>query len=193
MKKSTTIIITVILVVIAGLVGVYAFLTGRAKDDKDAAALTPVEKVLSRDLSTRYPPTVREVLKYYVELEECLYDEETTDEELEKLGMKARELYDEELLEKNKTEDYLINLKADVERFRGQKRTITSVSVAGSINADFFEEDGYSFARLSCTYYYLENGMNLQADIVYLFRKDENRLWKIYGWDNAENVHVESE
>lgn len=191
MKKTTTIIIVVLLIVIVGVVGVYAFMAGKAKDEQQSAALTAVEKVLNRDLSTHYPPTVKEVLKFYAEIQKCFYAEDTKDEDLEALGMKARELYDEELLKKNPVEDYLINLKTDVQQFQSSKRTITSVSVAGSVNADYFQEDGYDFARLNCTYYFMEGGVTKSVDIVYLLRRDENRLWKIYGWDNAQNVHVQ--
>ena len=191
MKKTTTIIIIVMLVVIVGVVGVYAFMAGKAKDDQNNAALTAVEKVLSRDLSTHYPATVKEVVKYYTDIQKCYYAEDTRDEDLEALGMKARDLYDAELLEHNPVEDYLINLKTDVQQFQSNKRTITSVSVAGSVNADYFQEDGYDFARLNCTYYFMEAGVTKAVDIVYLLRRDENRLWKIYGWENAQNVHVQ--
>ena len=175
------------LVVIVGVVGVYALMAGKAKDDQNNAALTAVEKVLSRDLSTHYPATVKEVVKYYTDIQKCYYAEDTRDEDLEALGMKARDLYDAELLEHNPVEDYLINLKTDVQQFQSNKRTITSVSVAGSVNADYFQEDGYEFARLNCTYYYMEGGVTRSVDIIYLLRK-EKKLWKIYGWDNAKNL-----
>lgn len=191
MKKTTTIVMIVLLVVIVGVVGVYAFMAGKARDEQGNAALTAVEKVLNRDLSSHYPATVKEVIKYYAEIQKCFYAEDTREEDLEALGMRARELYDEELLENNPVEDYLINLKTDVQQFKKDKRTITSVSVAGSINADYFQEDGNYFARLSCTYYFMEGGVTRSVDVVYLLRRDANRLWKIYGWENAENVHVQ--
>lgn len=187
MKKTTTIIIIVLLIVIVGVVGVYAFMAGKAKDEQQNANLTAVEKVLSRDLSKNYPATVREVVKYYAEILKCYYAEDTRDEDLEALGMKARELYDAELLMNNQVEDYLINLKTNVQQFQSNKLTLASYSVAGSVNADYFQEDGYEFARLSCTYYYMEGGVTRAVDIVYLLRK-ENKLWKIYGWENAKNL-----
>ena len=190
MKKTTTIIIIVLLIVIVGVVGVYAFMAGKAKDEQQSAALTAVEKVLSRDLSKKYPATVREVVKYYAEIIKCFYAEDTRDEDLEALGMKARELYDEELLMNNQVEDYLINLKTNVQQFKSNKLTLASYSVAGSVNVDYFQEDGYEFARLNCTYYYMEGGVTRSVDIIYLLRK-ENKLWKIYGWDNVENVHIQ--
>ena len=38
-------------------------------------------------------------------------------------------------------------------------------------------------------YTVLEGGKSNLVDTVYLLRRDENRRWKIYGWDLAENVN----
>lgn len=201
MSKTTKIVTIVLLVVITGVVGVFAFLSDKDQQEREAA-MTQVEKVLNRDLSTNYPGTPREVIRYYVEIEKCFYADDTTDEGLEALGMRARELYDKELLEINGLPDYLINLKADVERFKGQGRKIVNVAVASSINVDTFQEDGYEFARLTCSYNIIDEGVTKQMGKVYLLRRDENRLWKIYGWDyvkentenntedNADNVNL---
>ena len=191
MKKTTKIVIVVLLVVIAGVVGVFAVMRGKARQESRDTAPTAVQKVLMRDLSTNYPATPKEVIKYYTEIERCFYAEETTAEELEELGMKARELYDAGLLAINEEESYLADLKADVERFHDKKRVIVSAAVASSVNVFFFQEDGYDFARLNCVYKISENGNSMSVDVVYLLRRNENRLWKIYGWDNAANLHIQ--
>lgn len=190
MSKTTKIVTIVLLVVIVGVVGVFAFLSDRKIQDRQESTMTQVEKVLNRDLSINYPGTPREVIRYYVEIEKCFYADDTTDEDLELLGMKARELYDKELLENNELPGYLVNLKTDVQAFKDRGRKIVSVSVASSVNVDTFQEDGYEFARLNCGYNIIDNGITKQVGIVYLLRK-EDKLWKIYGWDNVENVHIQ--
>ena len=30
----------------------------------------------------------------------------------------------------------------------------------------------------------------VSQDVIYLLRRDENRQWKIYGWDRAQNVNM---
>lgn len=191
MKKTTTIVTVILLIVIVGVVGVFAYLQGRARSANTDAELTAVQKVLLRDLSANYPPTVKEVIKYYTEIEKCFYSDETTTEEMEQLGLKARELYDAELLANNEEEENLINLMADVQEFKEKKRKILNVSIASSLNVDYFQEDGYEFARISCDYNIMEGSVNNAVSVVYLLRRDENRLWKIYGWDNADNVNVQ--
>ncbi len=190
MSKSAKIVTAVLIVVITAVVGVYAYMANKAETRRQESVMTQAERVLARDLSLDYPATPKEVLKYYTEIEKCLYASDTTDEELEALGMKARELYDEELLEKNVLPGYLSALKEDVETFKKSGRVITGIAVSPSVNVDTFEEDGYEFARLSCGYNVVHNYVTSQVGIVYLLRRDENRLWKIYGWTNVENVEI---
>lgn len=189
MSKTTKIVTIVLSVVVIVVVGVFAFLSDKDQQERREETVTQVQKVLNRDMSIDYPGTPREVIRYYVEIEKCFYADDTTDEELEALGMRARELYDEELLENNELPGYLINLKADVQAFKDRGRKIVSVAVTSSVNVDIFQEDGYEFARLNCGYNIIDNGITKQVGIVYLLRKD-GKYWKIYGWDNVENVHI---
>ena len=144
--------------------------------------------MLSRDLEKDYPPTVKEVIKYYADIQKCFYNEECTDEEVEQLGLKARELYDAELLENNEVNNNLLQLKADIATFRSDEKQIGTVAVASSVNVDTFTEDGYDFARIQCTYSVIQGGKSNLVPTVYLLRRDEDRRWKIYGWDLAQNV-----
>lgn len=190
MKKSTVRVTIVMILLVVGLVGFYAFLTGHAKTQAQEAVMTPVQEVLSRDLSKNYPATVKEVVKYYTEIEKCFYNEECTEEELEQLGMKARELYDHDLLAINEVGTYLLQLKADVKNFKDAKRRISNISVAASTNVDFFSQDGFDFARIYCGYTVKEStGQSVAEGRVYLLRRDEERHWKIYGWESADKVN----
>ena len=191
MEKTTKIVTVIILAVLILLVTFFALRLGDIRSMNDNSNATEAEKVLLRDLATDYPLTVKEVIEYYVEIEKCFYNDKTTDEELKKLGMRARELYDADLLAANSEEYNLINLMSDVNAFKEKKRIITSVAVASSINVDYFEEDGYKFARIGCSYYIREGNSSNIVKIIYLLRRDDKRRWKIYGWKNAEDVHVE--
>lgn len=148
-----------------------------------------VQLVLSRDLENNYPPTVKEVMKYYTDIQKCLYAEECADEEIEQLGMKARALYDDELLAANDVTVHLLQLKSEITSFQEDSKKITAVSVASSANVDTFTEDGYEFARIHCMYTILADGQSSLVDMVYLLRRGEDRRWKIYGWDLAQNVN----
>lgn len=189
MKKSTLRVTIVFMILIVGVVGYYAYLSGKSRDAAKETKITEVQIVLSRDLQNNYPPTVKEVIKYYADIQKCLYGGAATEEEIEKLGLKARELYDEELLANNDEMVNLLQLKTEVEEFLSEENKITAVSVSSSNNVDTFTEDGYEFARIQCSYSILEKGKSNPTVIVYLLRRDEGRHWKIYGWDLAQNVN----
>lgn len=182
-KKNTTIIVIIILAVIVGMVCLYAYLSTKQRNAMADAALSKVQIALSRDLEKDYPPTVKQVLSYFAELQQCLYNEECTIEEIEQIGMQERLLFDKELLENNDETTYLVRLKEEVEAFQKAGHRIYRISIASSNNVDTFKQDGFEFARINCTYYLTEDGHTFIQDMVYLMRRDENRQWKIYGWD----------
>lgn len=189
--KKTKIIFLVILLVVLAVVGYYCFLVNRDVKVQEESTLSTVQVVLSRDLKYNYPPSPKEVMKYYLEITKCMYNEDCTEQELEDLALKARELYDAELLEHNELGTYLINLNAEVKNFKNLGRRISSTSVSASTDVDFFEDDGFSFARLRCGYTILEKKQSYSSIEVFLLREDEEGHWKIYGWDLAENVYVD--
>ena len=189
-RTSSTRITIIILLVIVTVVGYYAYLSNKTRESQREASMTFVQEVLSRDLQLDYPPTPKEVVKYYSDITKCFYNEDCTEEEIEQLGMKARDLYDRELAEHNETETYLNNLKSEIEIFKAKKRRINHVSIASSTNVDEYMVDGFQFARLRCTYSMLEGANSKPTHLVYLLRRDDNRSWKIYGWDFAENLTI---
>lgn len=189
MKKSTVRVTIALIILITGVVGVYAYLSGRSRSVAESASMTNVEKVLSRDLAYDYPPTPKELLKYYNEIQRCFYNENCTDSEIEALVTRARELYDADLLANNEFSAHVALLKAEIKDYKDHKRVISAVSVAASTNVDFFEEDGYEFARIYCGYNVTEGSTTKQTRQIYLLRRDEDRRWKIYGWDLADHVN----
>lgn len=190
MKKSSAKITVVFILIITLVVGYYAYLSNRRQVSRKEAEMSAAENVLTRDLTMDYPPTPKEVVKYYNEILRCFYNEDCTDEEIERLGNRARELYDAELLENNEPDTYMIRLKGDIQTYKENNRRISNISVASSINVDTYTVDNYDFARLSCSYFILEGSSSKRTNMVYLLRRDENKRWKIYGWDLAENVET---
>ncbi len=193
MKKTTIRVTVAVLALIVIVVGYYAYLSQKSRKAASDAALTKVQTVLSRDLKKDYPPSPKEVVKYFTELQKCLYGEECTAEEIQQLGMQARGLYDDELLEINEVEDYIPRLIAEVKSFRSEEKRIISISLPASMDVDRFTDDDFEFARLYCKYTVNEKGKSSQMQIVYLLRRDSSKKWKIYGWERADNVEIPEE
>ena len=196
MKKTNTSVtkITALFIFLLVLVvGYYAYLSGTHRTEQQEAVMSEVDTALSRDLDNDYPATPKEVIKYYNDLMKCFYNEECTEEELQDLGRKSLQLFDEELQENNDEDTYLIRLKGEVQNYKDSKRKITSVSLAPSTNVDYYSVDGYSFARISCGYTMTENGKKTSTVMVYLLRRDDSRRWKIYGWETADQLNSKLE
>lgn len=188
MKKVTPKVVIVFACLIVLIVGYYAYLSNKDRAEKEENKVSAVQETLSRDLRNDYPNTPKEVIKYYNEIIKCFYNEEWTDEELDDLGEKARELYDDELLEANELGTYMLRLRADIQDYKDKERRIASAAVAASTNVDYYEEDGYSFARIMCVYNITEGNQSNPTRIMYLLRKDDEKHWKIYGWEDAANL-----
>lgn len=193
MKKSTTRTAVIVICLIAIMVGYFAYLSGRSRESDTDTQMTAVQDVLNRNMNTDYPPTPKEVVKYYNDILRCLYNEEYSDAEFDELGHRARELYDAELLEQNELGTYMMRLGAEIQEYKNAKRKITGSAVAASTNVDFFTEDGFEFARLQSGYNVIDGGEKKYSVTVYLLRKDEQKRWKIYGWTQADNVTVGKE
>ncbi len=191
MKKSSSRIAVIVVLIIIAVVAYYGYLSNKTKTRQQEASMTAVQEVLSRDLSMDYPPTPKEVVKYYNEIVKCLYNEECSEDDIEELGLQARELYDQELLDNNELGTNLKNLKSDVEESRKSKHRINNIALASSANVDFFTEDGYEFARILCTYSIADEGVSKVSSHVFLLRQDSEKKWKIYGWDLAENLDTQ--
>jgi type II secretory pathway pseudopilin PulG len=187
MKKSTTKVTIIIIILVAAVIGYYSYLSNKSHEQRTDSNMTLYQSTISRDLTNDYPPTVKEVMKYYNDVMKCFYTQDCTDDEIEELGLKVRALYDDDLLAENDTESYLDRLKSDVSEFKSSKRSITSFSVPASTSVVNFTSDGYDFARIICGYNIVEGGVSTEVKTVYLLRRDENKRWKIYGWE-SENA-----
>ena len=181
-----------IVVMMALIIGYYYYLSNKDKAKREESKeLTVVQELIARDLTRNYPPTVREVIRFYSEITKCFYNEDYDSDELELLAAQARRLYDDELNENNEWGSYIIGLKEDISYFEENSIRITSYSVPASTDVEFFEDSGYEFARFYCTYYLASGSSKQTVEEVYLLRKDEAGHWRIYGWDLAETVHPE--
>ncbi len=183
LKKRNIKNFIILLIVALLIVASFAYLSNRERAaDEEVEKLTAVQEVLARDLSSNYPPTPKEVLKYYSEITRCFYSEEYSDEELVKLAEKSRELFDEQLQANQTEEEYIGDLKNEIAIFKDAGRSISSYSVAGSANVDYYRYEGAEWAKLNCIYSMRTEGKVKPTQEEFLLRKDADGHWKIFGW-----------
>ncbi|HBA70530.1 MAG TPA: hypothetical protein DCZ40_14425 [Lachnospiraceae bacterium] len=181
--NSAVRVIVVVCVLAAMLVGFYYYISHKTRtENDDDVAITKSQQVLMRNLETNYPPSPKEVVKYYCEITQCFYNETHTEEETEALAMQIRKLYDDELAANQTEEEYLEELKIEIISMLGNGMTVSSFGLPSSSEVSYYSEDGYDWARLYCSFNLRQETKMLNTVEQFLLRKDENGRWKIYGW-----------
>lgn len=190
MKKARGIkglIIAIVLVLLVA--GYYYYLANyHEKETEEEVTISQAQDLLLRDLDRNYPPTPKEVLKYFFEITTCLYNDKLSEQDINALALKLQELCDVELNANNPAEEYLTELKSEVSAFQTGNSRILNYSTSSSVDVDYYEEDGYSFARMYGTYYLQVQKELKSLEEVFVFRKDGDGHWKLYGWQPVENT-----
>lgn len=180
----------ILIVLVCAVIGYYYYISNKDVQNsgkEESVEITAVQNVLLRNLERDYPPTPKEVVKYFAEITKCFYSEKHTDEELEALALKALEIYDDELVAAKTEEAYMRDLKDDIAKFKADGYAITGYYTSSSTDVKEFYEDGYEWARLYCTFYMTQGkNKNTNSQIVIILRKDTEGHWKVYGWDLAD-------
>lgn len=199
MKKSTQkIIYTVLIMAVLAVIAVYAYFQTTRNPEEKAVPKTKLEKLISRNLEGNYPATPREVVKTYGELTKYLYngDEEgkMTDRQFEALFDQVRLLYDEELLAQNPREEQLARLKYDVADYRKADRDIMSCSVQKTSQIEHGKLNGADVVKVALVFMTKATGEQpAKTYEQFLLREDENKNWKILGWQQVSGAGIEEE
>ena len=185
MKRSGIVSIIITCVILVVVIGGFAFFLSHKSrpSGEEAVESTAVQKVLQKDLERNYPPTPKEVVKYFAEITKCFYNEEYSEEELEKLATQIQVLYDEALVANKSEDDYMQDLRSEIASMKENKYTIVGYEVSPSTDVEFFTENEESCARLYCNFYVKQGAGNVPSLEQFVLRKDEAGHWKIMGWD----------
>lgn len=184
--KAKTIIIVIILAALIG--GYYFYLSNKEKAQKETMVST-VQDILLRNLETNYPPTPKEVVKYFSDISKCVYNESYTDEELQKLADKLLALYDDELVENNPREQYVKDLAKDVEDMRKNGYSIVTYTPSASTDVQYDTIDGRECAKLYCTYSIKTGANYVSSRQVFMLRRETaTGHWKILGFEIADDA-----
>lgn len=181
MGKAKSAIIIVVLVALIG--GYYFYLSNHQKTEEETV-VTAVQDVLLKNLDTNYPPTPKEVVKYYSDITKCLYNENYTNEQFEQMADKLLALYDDELAENNPRDQYLKDLKSDVDEFLKKGYSIVSYSTSTSTDVEEYTYEGRKCANLYCIYSIKSGAEYKSSKQIFVLRKDtETGHWKILGFE----------
>lgn len=181
MGKLKGVIIAVVLVALVG--GFYFYVSNIGKDNDDVV-VSAVQNVLLRNLDNDYPATPKELVKYYGDITKCLYNENYSEEQLAQMADKMIALYDDELVENNPRDQYIVDLKAAVKDFSDKNYTIISYTTSSSTDVEEYTHEGRKCASLYCTYSIKTGADYVSSKQVFVLRKESGTgHWKILGFD----------
>lgn len=148
------------------------------------AKMTVVQDLLSRDLTKDYPPTPKEVVKFYADITVALYSEDYSDEEYEALARMMYSLFDAKLAANTEEDVYLNNLKNEINGIKEPGYKISSYSLGAATDVEYFKKDNHDCARLRAAFT-MKNIKNKYVRLTretFVLRKDIDGHWKIFGW-----------
>lgn len=195
MKNSRKILVFLIVVLfVSAILGLFIYVNNKPQSGsvEDDVVISNVDNVVLRNLDINYPPTPKEVLKYYSEITMCFYEENLSEEDLVRLAQTARKLYDAELCADVTEEEYLASLREDILEFNSLGIVVSGYTVSASTDVEEFVVDGRECARLYVTYRLRQGTEYIYSNEVFIMRKDEDGHWKILGWELLEEEEVES-
>ena len=178
--------ILIIFIALLILGGYYFFSSREEEKNITEEKVTVVQSLLLRNIETNYPPSPKEVVRYYCEISQCFY-EEISEDELQKLANRSRELFDAELYKLRTDEDYLEDLKEEIAYFKEKGMTISSFALSPSIDVEYWVENESSFAKLYCIFSLREKTKIVTTEQLFLLREDSDGHWKILGFGLTEN------
>lgn len=192
MKKYVKMGISAAIVIVL-IVGCYYYMTHReTKTAEDDVEVTQLHQVLAKQLDSSYPPTPREVIKFYNRIIECAYGDEYDEQQFQKLTAQARKLMDEELLENNPPETYQTKLQAEVASYKEESRKILKTRVCNTDEVTFREIGGRKCAYVQATYFMKQGKSDFfKTYQSYLLRQDSDKNWKILAFHLADAVDDE--
>ncbi|MBQ7556748.1 MAG: hypothetical protein IJT00_01670 [Lachnospiraceae bacterium] len=178
-------------VIIAGLliaaisIGYFYYLSNRQRSEEhreEVAEASVLAGLLSKNMENDYPPSPKAVVTYFAELEQCLYNEKLSPEELSLLAERMRYMFDDALKEVNSQEQLESQLRNEIAVKDSGNISIFAFKVSASVDVFYFKKDGYECSRLYCTYMERVGTQMVNSRSVYVLRKDQDGHWKIYGW-----------
>lgn len=179
----------IIIILVCLVVSYYYYLSNKTVTNKNEEDLKPssVKEILMKNYETTYPPTPKEVVKEFLQISKVLHNEKLTDDEIEAVGLKILELYDDELVANKTQEDYITDLKSEIATFRSNDYVITNYFASQSTEVVYGKVNGYDCAKLYGTFSIRAGGKASTLTEVFILRKDAAGHWKIFGWQPVED------
>lgn len=183
--KKKIVSISVILVLACAIVALYLYIDRSGKEAKEPVN-TVAEQILAKDLEKNYPPTPYSVAEFYCGIVECIYSEDTTEEQLTALVRKERELFDAEFAALNSYDSLLAATKKELKEAEEKGLVFTGYILDKASNVSKWKKDGYEYASIMFQLLSRSDAGSGGSYRNLILRKDTEGNYKILGWETAE-------
>lgn len=192
-KVSDIVIGAVIIAIVIAFCGYMVYLfagfvthTGN-RTTTETTKTSELEKLLNRNLDTKYPETPAQVAELYCSITKELHSKEVTQEQVKKLHKQLRKLFDAELLANNEYELHLEKLKKEVKEYQKEKMTISRYVVAENKDLKIYtDEDGRDCTKVPIAYSIKKGSKWLKSKEQLILRKDGDGYWRILGDETVD-------
>ena len=182
-NKIKNIIVAVLL--IALVVFYFNHISNKTSNRRNSSEKAELQNLLEYNMALDYPNTPRDVVKLHNRYFKLFYGMKLTDEEIEGLNYKLREIYCDELLSVNSEAVMLQELKDNIKTMRDEGYEYKSYSLPEASQVQKFTKDGKEMAWMDVTIT-IETNDEIAYRYVRYILINENNKWKIYGWGDPK-------
>lgn len=191
MKKYRILIIVMILIGLGVTYYYYLSTNNKSVDKKKNKTASEIEQLINEDFDKEYPATPREVVDIFSRILTCYYEGKCSDDEIMSLVLQSRKLFDEELLNRNPLDEYMDNLKDEIEQYKTEGKKISTYIIEKNGEIEYKTFQSHYYSEVDCIYYVKGKSGTSRTMETYTLRKDSEGKWKILYWsltdDNNEN------
>lgn len=174
------------------LIILYKNITDENKTEQQVnTEVTKVQVLLDKEIETNYPATPREVVKLYLRIMSCYYNEDLTEDELQGLATQARLLFDEELLQNNPWDEFYANLKSELQLYQEEGKVVVSYEVDKGSAVNYYTKDNSEYASIEAQIITRDSRIRYSTNEKFILRKDTDGNYKILGWQYVEDTDLD--
>lgn len=190
-KKGT--LRTILLMMVIAILVIFVYYQGVNKERpiQEVTKKREIDILLQKDLKKKYPATPREVVKLYLRITQCYYNEKLSEEELTGLAKQAYALFDDELREKNTWDDYVERLEIDISEYAELEKKIDHYSIDKGSAVRHYSKDGKEYASLMTKIVSMDSKYKYNVREQFILRKDQENHYKILGWKMVEEADID--
>lgn len=163
------------------VVGLYFMFVGSKKSpEEEQYNLTAVDEITTTNLEKNYPANPRMVVELYAKTMQVLYKEEYTEGQQDKMLYVLKGIMDDELL--GQQVNFSKSMKNEIAERKEGDYSISNYLVQNS-EPEVVTVSGKKMCNVQCLFSLRKGTSTVAAYYQFILRQDDEKRWKILGWD----------